>query len=66
MALRDGELGELVDPDSPESIRQGILRALAKPAGIPPGLAYFGWPSFQQRLATAVNALMPRGTLQTT
>ena len=57
-ALRGGELGELADPADPESVQTCILRALAKPKGVPAGLAYFGWPNFQARLAGAVGALM--------
>ena len=55
-ALRDGELGELADPTEPATIPVCILRALAKPAGIPPGLSYFDWPHFQARLATAIRS----------
>ncbi len=57
-ALRDGLLGDLVDPADPESIKQGILAALAKPKGIPEGLDYFAWPAFSQRVATALRSLM--------
>jgi len=57
-ALRDGLLGELVDPRDGESIRQGILKALAKPKGIPEGLNYFAWPAFAQRVAAAVRGLI--------
>lgn len=57
-ALRDGLLGELVDPTDPESIQQGILVALAKPKAIPEGLDYFAWPAFSQRAATAVRSLV--------
>jgi glycosyltransferase involved in cell wall biosynthesis len=53
-ALRDGLLGELVDPTDPTSIQRGILAALAKPKGIPDGLSYFCWPAFAQRVAAAV------------
>jgi glycosyltransferase involved in cell wall biosynthesis len=56
-ALLDGELGELVDPVNPVSIREGILRALTKPREIPHGLSYFSWPHFRLRLAAAVNSL---------
>jgi phosphatidylinositol alpha-1,6-mannosyltransferase len=56
-ALRGGELGELVDPNSPHSIRAGVVKALAKPKGIPEGLDYFSWPHFRLRLAAAVNSL---------
>lgn len=55
-ALRDGTLGELVDPVDPVSVRDGIRRALRKPIEIPPGLAYFGWPEFTERLKAAVGA----------
>lgn len=57
-ALRDGLLGELVDPTDPASIRQGILSALAKPKAIPEGLGYFAWPAFSQRVAAAVRSLV--------
>ena len=56
-ALRDGLLGELVDPTDPSSIQHGILAALAKPKGIPEGLSYFCWPAFAQRVAGAVHSL---------
>ncbi|MBE2262347.1 MAG: glycosyltransferase family 4 protein [Burkholderiaceae bacterium] len=58
-ALRGGELGELADPRDPASIKACILRTLARPKGVPPGLAYFGWPNFQARLARAVSSLVP-------
>jgi phosphatidyl-myo-inositol dimannoside synthase len=57
-ALRDGLLGELVDPTDPTSIKQGILRALTKPKEIPPGLSYFAWPAFSQRVSNAVRGLI--------
>jgi len=57
-ALRGGALGELADPTDLESIRLCILRALAAPPGIPPGLSYFDWPHFQTRLAAAVRQLL--------
>lgn len=56
-ALRDGLLGELVDPTDPASVEQGILNALAKPKTIPEGLAYFAWPAFAERVAAAVRGL---------
>jgi glycosyltransferase involved in cell wall biosynthesis len=57
-ALRDGMLGELADPTEPESIKQGILLALAKPKGIPDGLSYFAWPAFAERVEAAVRSLV--------
>lgn len=58
-ALRDGMLAELVDPTKPESVRQGILAALAKDKEIPQGLDFFAWPAFAQRVLTATRALTP-------
>lgn len=52
-ALRNGEIGELADPANPISVRECILRALDKSHGIPPGLSYFDWPHFQNRVAVA-------------
>jgi phosphatidyl-myo-inositol dimannoside synthase len=57
-ALRCGELGELADPNDPDSIRTSILRALAKPPGVPEGLAYFAWQQFQPRVSAGVHALV--------
>ena len=57
-ALRDGLLGELVEPSRPESVRQGILAALGKPRQIPEGINFFAWPQFCDRLNLAVNKLV--------
>jgi phosphatidyl-myo-inositol dimannoside synthase len=56
-ALRGGELGELADPNDLDSVRASILRALAKPAGVPAGLAYFAWQQFQPRVSAGVRTL---------
>jgi phosphatidyl-myo-inositol dimannoside synthase len=64
-ALRDGMLGELVDPAAPASVQQGILRALAKPKKIPPGLSYFAWPAFAKCVVKAVRRLVPTITRAT-
>jgi glycosyltransferase involved in cell wall biosynthesis len=57
-ALRDGELGELVDPNDPASVLTGIRRALHKPVAIPTGLEHFAWAAFQARLKTAVDSVL--------
>ena len=57
-ALRDGQLGELVNPNGPASIKQGILRAAAKSGGVPQGLTYFSWSSFRERIRIAVNPFL--------
>ena len=59
-ALRGGLLGELVDPGDAESLRQGIMRALAKPRGVPEGIEFFDWPTFKFRLSQAVSSILVR------
>lgn len=53
-ALRDGQLGVLVNPADLDPIKQGILAALSEPRNIPEGLSYFAWPVFTQRINEAV------------
>jgi len=49
-AVRNGELGAVVDPDDPLDIRRGIREALATERGaVPEGLAYFSETAFQKR-----------------
>ncbi|MCP5148643.1 MAG: glycosyltransferase family 4 protein [Pseudomonadales bacterium] len=61
-ALRDGMLGELVNPADPDSIRQGVLNALGKPRQIPNGLEYFAWPAFSARVSHSVRLLTRQST----
>jgi phosphatidylinositol alpha-1,6-mannosyltransferase len=54
--VRDGELGELVDPDDPGDIVDGIRRALARPAREPhPGLEHFAVARFNERWTRVVD-----------
>lgn len=52
-ALREGLLGELVDPLDPEDIMRGILKALQKPRRVPKELDYFSHSSYRQRVHQA-------------
>ncbi len=56
-ALLDGELGELADPTDLASVRDCILRALAKPRGVPAGLTHYDWPRFEARVSAAIHSL---------
>lgn len=56
-ALREGELGILVDPCNPEDIKRGIREALARPKRVPEGLAYFSFANFGKRLQAIIHAL---------
>jgi phosphatidyl-myo-inositol dimannoside synthase len=58
-ALLDGELGELADPNDPQSVRECILRALAKPVGVPKRLEQFDWPAFRARVSASARAMLP-------
>lgn len=53
-ALKNGELGQLVNPDDPASLKAGLLQALQSPQQIPHGLAAFAWPTFFKRITQAI------------
>ena len=49
-AVRQGELGSVVDPRDPDALTAGILQALRRPVGErPPGLEHFGYLAFEAR-----------------
>jgi phosphatidyl-myo-inositol dimannoside synthase len=49
-ALRDGQLGILVDPLDAMSVERGIRQALSCARGVPSGLGYFAEERFRERL----------------
>jgi glycosyltransferase involved in cell wall biosynthesis len=57
-AVLMGELGELADPNNPESLNLAIRNALARPRQIPDGLDYFSYPNFCERLQSILGSLM--------
>jgi len=57
-AVRNGELGILVDPSNPAEVRTAIDDVLAiGKRGIPPGLNHFAFPLFESRIHSIVNEL---------
>jgi phosphatidylinositol alpha-1,6-mannosyltransferase len=61
-ALRDGMLGILVDSNSKEEIKQGIMEVLKRPRGvIPEGLDYFSFANFETRLHRLVDEVVGKG-----
>lgn len=58
-AVRDGELGLLVDPKDLGALVEAIFEALARPKLILPGLEYFSFNNFEKRLATALARVVP-------
>ena len=58
-ALRDGLLGNLVDPEKPDEIKDAILQVLLKKnKSIPYGLEYFDLRSFTKRTALLVKRIL--------
>jgi phosphatidylinositol alpha-1,6-mannosyltransferase len=57
-ALRDGELGLIVNPRDPVALEEAVLKALCKPKGIPLGLDYFSFANFKRRLANALRTVV--------
>ena len=48
-AVRDGALGEVVDPRDRKDLKRGIQAALGVEHSVPDGLAYFSFEAFTQR-----------------
>jgi glycosyltransferase involved in cell wall biosynthesis len=57
-ALRDGELGVLVDPADSTDIRQGVLKALKRPRLIPVGLEGFSFDRFVARVGMLLDRVL--------
>ena len=60
-ALRDGDLGILVDPHDRDDLWQGVLEVLKRPRGvIPPGLSYFSLENFNRRCHDILRQIMEK------
>ena len=57
-ALRNGELGQLVNPDDSACLQRALLRALHIPKHIPAGLEHFAWSAFARRVNAAMTAIL--------
>ncbi len=53
-ALRDGQLGQLIDPREPQQLIEAIRKVLTIPRGRPAGLVYFGTEAYCERIAALV------------
>ena len=60
-ALRDGALGVLVDPRSPDDLVRGVLRALSRPPGVPEGFNHFSEARFHQRWSAVIDRALAGG-----
>ena len=59
-AVRDGDLGEMVDPDDPDALLDAIRRGLKAPRGVPDGLAYFAFGQFAERVRDILDKVVKR------
>jgi glycosyltransferase involved in cell wall biosynthesis len=58
-AVRDGELGILVDPGDRAALKRAILEALARPRGVvPAGLEQFSFASFEARTHALIGRVL--------
>lgn len=58
-AVREGQLGIVVDPRNGEELKAGILAALRRPTGVvPAGLDYFSFGNFCERLKGILEAVL--------
>ena len=57
-AVRNGELGIVVDPKDPTALLSAIVEALRRPKQIPAGLAYFSFDNFASRLHSALGRVI--------
>ena len=53
-AVRNGELGLVVDPRDPDALMAAILEAIDRPKAVPAGLEYFSFDRFAERWKAAI------------
>ena len=60
-AVRNGDLGIIMNPKAPGEIQRGILAALKRDRGVvSPGLEHFSKQNFETRVHRILNALWKR------
>ena len=56
-AVRDGQLGVVVDPDEPDDLKRGVYNALNAGRGVPTGLEYFSFDQFVKRWRQTIEGI---------
>jgi len=56
-AVKNGELGSVVDPGKPEELKNAIINLLVSQKEVPAGLDYFSMGKFIKRLHNILNAI---------
>lgn len=59
-ALGDGAFGVVVDPSDAQSLRDGVIKSLKQPRGVPRGLEYYARDAFDWRVAQGTLELARR------
>ena len=62
-AVLDGKIGEVANPDHPESLKAAIFRALAKPRAVPELLDHFSYDNFVKRLDELLHRFAPASSV---
>jgi glycosyltransferase involved in cell wall biosynthesis len=57
-ALREGQLGLVIDPTNREALREAIEASLRKPKLVPPGLEYFSSEQFHARARAVLSQIL--------
>lgn len=58
-AVRDGLLGQLVDPARQDELKAAVREALRRPREVPAGLDYFSYENFERRAHALLDVLVP-------
>lgn len=59
-AVRDGLIGQVVDPADLDAITAAITKVIDQPKEIPEGLHHFAFPAFRERLQIVIHGLVAR------
>ena len=60
-AVRDGQIGRLIDPEDRDAIVRETIAALDQPKAVPDGLSFFGYEKFAARVNDLVRSVCGRG-----
>lgn len=62
-AIRDGQLGRLVNPKDAKGLKEAIIDAMKSPKAIPSELEYFEFPAFKKRVDDMITRIGIRQTV---
>lgn len=59
-AVRDGALGQMIDPNDPHALLDAIAAGLTAPRGVPDGLGFFAFDRFVERVGAIIDKVVKR------